>query len=240
MLLLRSLIFNAFLYVFTALSSIVAMAIAMTRPRHSPAFARWWSRSWLLAYRKICGVSYEVRGREHLVEGGCVIAMKHQSTWDTFAMFAIFPEPVFVFKSELSRVPFFGWTLLRMGCIPVKRGTGKAALTSMIQGTLAAREHGKQIVIFPEGTRGTIGSEPTYKSGVSHLYHAIGGTFLPVALNSGRLWPRRSFLRPPGTITVEILPAIPSGLARQDMQRRIVEQIESASVALLRPEGKSP
>ena len=239
MLFVRSLIFNAFLYVFTALSSILAMAIATIRPRHSPGFARWWSQTWLSAYRRICGVSYQVRGLEHLVEGGCVIAMKHQSTWDTFAMFAIFPEPVFVFKSELSHVPFFGWTLLRMGCIPVKRGTGKAALLSMIQGTLAARERGKQIVIFPEGTRGMIGSEPTYKSGVSHLYHAIGGAFLPVALNSGRLWPRRSFLRPPGTITVEILPAMPPGLPRQDMQRLIVEQIESASLQLLAPQEKS-
>lgn len=234
MLLLRSLIFNAFLYVFTAISSVLAMTIAMTAPRHSPGFARWWSRTWLAAYRGICGVTYQVRGREHLVAGGCVIVMKHQSTWDTFAMFAIFPEPVFVFKSELSHVPFFGWTLLRMGCIPVTRGAGKSALTSMIQGTLAARDRGKQIVIFPEGTRGTIGTEPSYKSGVSHLYHAIGGAFVPVALNSGRLWPRRSFLRPPGTITVEILPVIPPGLTRQDMQRRVVEQIETASLALLR------
>ena len=163
-----------------------------------------------------------------------MIAMKHQSTWDTFAMFAIFPEPVFVFKSELSHVPFFGWTLLRMGCIPVKRGTGKAALDSMIQGTLAARERGKQIVIFPEGTRGTLGGEPNYKSGVSHLYRAIGGAFIPVALNSGLLWPRRSFLRRPGTITLEVLPPLPPGLQRQDMQRRLVEQIETASVKLSR------
>lgn len=237
MLFLRSVIFTVFLYTFTALSSVVAMLIAITRPRSSPAFARWWSLSWLKVYKLVCGVSYEVRGREHLVAGGCVIAMKHQSTWDTFAMFAIFPEPVFVFKSELRFVPFFGYTLLRMGCIPVTRGTGKVALKSMIEGTMAARDRGKQVVIFPEGTRGTIGSEATYKSGVSHLYRAIGGAFVPVALNSGLVWPRRSFLRPAGVITIEVLPTIPAGLNRQEMQARLVDSIESASLRLAAKQG---
>jgi 1-acyl-sn-glycerol-3-phosphate acyltransferase len=235
MLFLRSLIFNVFLYVFTALSSILAMLIAMIRPRKSAAFARWWSRAWLKVYEIVCGVSYEVKGREHLPEGGCVIAMKHQSTWDTFAMFAIFPEPVFVFKSELARIPFFGWTLLRMGCIPIKRGTGKAALDSMMQGTLAAWSRGKQVVVFPEGTRGMVGQAPAYKTGVSHLYHAIGGAFVPVALNSGLLWPRHGFLRPPGVITVEILPPIPPGLHRKDMQARLADGIEQASQRLSEP-----
>src|ERR1700678_2731253 len=232
MLFLRSLIFNVFLYVFTALSSIVAIVIAMLRPRKSAAFARWWSRAWLKVYEIVCGVSYQVKGREHLPEGGCVIAMKHQSTWDTFAMFAIFPEPVFVFKSELARIPFFGWTLLRMGCIPIKRGTGKLALDSMIQGTVAACSRGQQVVVFPEGTRGVVGQPATYKSGVSHLYQAMGGVVVPVALNSGLFWPRRGFLRRPGIITLEILPPIPPGLDRKDMQQRLVDDIETASQRL--------
>ncbi len=188
---------------------------------------------WLKVYEIVCGVSYEVKGREHLPDGGCVIAMKHQSTWDTFAMFAIFREPVFVFKSELARIPFFGWTLLRMGCIPVTRGAGKAALDSMIQGTIAACAQGKQVVIFPEGTRGVVGQAAAYKTGVSHLYQAMGGgAFVPVALNSGLLWPRRNFLRPPGVITVEILPPIPPGLQRKDMQQRLEDDIERASERL--------
>ncbi len=232
MLFLRSLVFNVFLYVFTAVCSIVAMLIALLRPRKSAAFARWWSRAWLKVYEIVCGVSYEVKGREHLPEGGCVIAMKHQSTWDTFAMFAVFPEPVFVFKSELARIPFFGWTLLRMGCIPINRGSGKAALDSMIQGTLAAWSRGQQVVVFPEGTRGVVGQIAAYKTGVSHLYHAIGGAFVPVALNSGLLWPRRRFLRPPGVITLEILPPIAPGLHRKDMQLRLVDGIEKASQRL--------
>lgn len=232
MLFLRSLIFNAFLYVFTAISSVVAMLIAILRPRHLPGFARGWSQAWLKVYEILCGVSYEVKGRENLPEGGCVIAMKHQSTWDTFAMFAIFREPVFVFKSELARIPFFGWTLLRMGCIPVTRGSGKAALDSMIQGTIAACSHGKQVVIFPEGTRGVVGQAAAYKSGVSHLYQAVDNPVVPVALNSGLLWPRRKFSRPPGIITIEILPPIPPGMPRKDMQQRLTDEIEQASQRL--------
>ena len=234
MLFLRSLIFNIFLYVFTAFSSIVAMLVAIFRPRQLPSFARWWSRTWLRAYEVVCSVSYEVNGREYLPDGGCVVAMKHQSTWDTFAMFALFREPVFVFKSELARIPFFGWTLIRLGCIPVKRGTGKAALESMTQGANAACSRGKQVVIFPEGTRGEVGKTAIYRTGVSHLYHATGGVFVPVALNSGLLWPRRRFLRPPGIITVEILPAIPPGLHRKEAQFRLADAIEKASLRLCR------
>jgi 1-acyl-sn-glycerol-3-phosphate acyltransferase len=229
MLFVRSLIFNLFLYVFTAFSSVVAMTIGMVAPRNLPGFARWWSQTWLKAYRLICGVSYTVLGREHLPEGGCIIAMKHQSTWDTFAMFAIFREPVFVFKSELTRIPFFGKALLQLGCIPVKRGTGRAALDSMTEGVAVARSNGKQVVIFPEGTRGAVGAPTTYKTGVSHMYSTIGGDFVPVALNSGLYWPRHQFLRPPGRIVVEILPVIPPDLPRKDMQSRLVEAIERAS-----------
>jgi 1-acyl-sn-glycerol-3-phosphate acyltransferase len=235
MLILRSLIFNLFLYSFTAASSVVAALVAIFLPRRLPAFARWWSRSWLAVYRAVCGVTYDVRGREFLPEGGCVIAMKHQSTWDTFAMFAIFPEPVFVFKSELKWIPFFGWTLLRLGCIPVKRGTGKAALDAMIELTAAACARAKQVVIFPEGTRGVVGGSAVYKTGVSHLYRALGAGCVPVALNSGLYWPRHRFLRPPGTIIVEILPAIPPGLHRKAMQARLIEDIEAASRRLSVP-----
>jgi 1-acyl-sn-glycerol-3-phosphate acyltransferase len=163
--------------------------------------------------------------------------MKHQSTWDTFAMFAIFREPVFVFKSELTWIPFFGWALLRLGCIPVRRGTGKAALDSMIQGTVAACARGQQVVVFPEGTRGVVGQPAMYKSGVSHLYQAMGGAIVPVALNSGLFWPRRGFLRPPGIITLEILPPIPPGMDRKDMQQRLVDDIETASQRLSGRDG---
>lgn len=232
MLFLRSLIFNTFLYLFTAVSSIIAAFLGIFNPRRLPAFSRWWSQTWLRVYKSLCGVSVEVTGEKNLPSCGCVIAMKHQSTWDTFAMFAIFRQPVFVFKSELEMVPFFGLSLKRLGCVPVTRGSGKVALKAMALGTAAACAQGKQVVIFPEGTRTDVGSAPNYKTGVSHLYATLDVIFVPVALNSGCLWPKRSFLRPPGIIKMEILPAIPSGLDRKDMHHRLVSELEQASARL--------
>lgn len=232
MLFLRSLVFNLFLYSFTVVCSVLVMVLAVVSPRYMPSFARWWSCTWLRVYELICGVSYEIHGQEHVPSGGCIIAMKHQSTWDTFALFAVFRAPVFVFKRELAYIPFFGWALIRLGCIPVKRGAGKAAVDSIISGAKVAMTLGKQVVIFPEGTRSSVEQPPHYKSGVSHLYTALKVACLPVALNSGVLWPRRKFLRPPGVITVEILNPVQPGLDRKEMFSILVDQIETASAQL--------
>lgn len=234
MLALRSLVFAAFFYVFTALSAVTAAVISIVVPRKLPAFAAFWSRRWLAMYRAICGVSYEIRGREFIPSGGCVLAMKHQSVWDTCALFAIFDRPVYVLKSELMLIPFFGWALARLGCIPVKRGTGRRALEDMMAGTRQALAEGKQVVIFPEGTRTMVGAPPTYKTGISHLYAELDVDCTPVALNSGLLWPRRSFLRPAGHIVIQVLPTIPRGLPRKDMFDRLVNDIEGASSELCR------
>ena len=157
MLALRSLVFSILFYAWFASSAVLAAIISLVFPKRLAGFTRFWSSSWLAMYRAICGVSYEVRGRENLPKGGCVIAMKHQSVWDTCAMFAIFDRPVYVLKSELMFIPFFGWALARLGCIPVKRGTGKSALDAMVRGTRIALARGKQVVIFPEGTRTRVG-----------------------------------------------------------------------------------
>jgi 1-acyl-sn-glycerol-3-phosphate acyltransferase len=232
MLVVRSLAFNLFLYVFTAICSVIAMLVAILWPSRLAEVAQRWSQAWLYAYRLICGVSLSVRGVEHMPQGPCIIAMKHQSTWDTFALFAIFNRPVFVLKSELMWVPVFGWVLKRLGCIAVKRGTGRYAVESMIQGAQTAVARGNHIVVFPEGTRSTVGVPSDYKSGVSHLYRALGVACVPVGLNSGLFWPRRSILRPPGRIIVEILPPIPPGLPRREMFERMVGDIETTSQRL--------
>ena len=232
MLIARSLAFNVFLYVFTAICSVIAMLAAIFWPSKLAAVARRWSQGWLFAYRVICGVSLRVRGAEHMPTGPCIIAMKHQSTWDTFALFAIFERPIFVLKSELMWVPVFGWVLKWLGCIAVKRGTGKLAVESMIRGARIAIARGNQIVVFPEGTRSRVGVASEYKSGVSHLYGALDVACVPVGLNSGLFWPRRSILRRPGVITVEILPPLPPGLPRREMFERVVNDIETTSQRL--------
>jgi 1-acyl-sn-glycerol-3-phosphate acyltransferase len=232
MVILRSIVFNVFLYLFTAVCSVIAMGAAIFWPSRVWTVARLWSLAWLSGYRLICGVAYRVNGAEHVPPGPCIIAMKHQSTWDTFALFAIFHRPVFVLKRELFWVPVFGWVLKRLGCIGVKRGSGKSALKSMIQGARAACDLGHQVVIFPEGTRTAVGAPSDYKSGVSYLYEILQVACVPVALNSGVLWPRRTMRRPPGLITVEILSAIPAGLPRRDMFQRMTSDIETAAERL--------
>jgi 1-acyl-sn-glycerol-3-phosphate acyltransferase len=229
MLALRSLLFAVLFYGLFAVSAIAAAVISVVMPKSLAPFAALWSRTWLAMYRRICGVSYEVRGRENLPAGGCLLAIKHQSVWDTCAMFAIFERPVFVLKNELMFIPFFGWALARLGCVPVKRGTGKSALDNMVRGTRKALGQGKQVVIFPEGTRTRVGDSASYKSGISHLYKDLEVACVPVALNSGMFWPRHSFLRPPGVVRMQILPMIPPGMARKQMFELLVERIEGAT-----------
>jgi 1-acyl-sn-glycerol-3-phosphate acyltransferase len=232
MLAVRSLAFNIFFYVFTAACSVAAMLVAIVWPSRLMAVARFWSRGWLCAYNLICGVKYQVYGTEHVPAGPCIIAMKHQSIWESCAVFAIFSRPIFILKNELMWIPIFGWVMKWIGCISVKRGTGRAALMSMIRGGQRARARGNQVVIFPEGTRSAPGSQASYKSGVSHLYTALHLPCVPVALNSGLLWPRRRFLRPPGLITVSILPAIPAGQPRHLMFDRMILDMETVSQQL--------
>lgn len=228
MLVVRSLVFNVFFYVFTALCSVLAMVLAIVWPSRLMNVARLWSLGWLYAYKVICGVGHEVQGAEHVPAGTCIIAMKHQSIWESCAVFAIFARPIFILKSELMWIPIFGWVMKRMGCISIRRGAGRTALASMIRGARQALARGNQIVIFPEGTRSAPGAQPAYKSGVSHLYAALQVSCVPVALNSGSVWPRRRFLRPPGLITVRILPAIPPGSPRQQMFDHLIADVEGA------------
>jgi 1-acyl-sn-glycerol-3-phosphate acyltransferase len=228
MLVVRSLVFNVFFYVFTALCSVLAMVLAIVWPSRLMKMARLWSLGWLYAYKVICGVGHDVQGGEHVPAGTCIIAMKHQSIWESCAVFAIFARPIFILKSELMWIPIFGWVMKRMGCISIRRGAGRTALASMIRGAREALARGNQIVIFPEGTRSAPGAQPAYKSGVSHLYAALQVSCVPVALNSGSVWPRRRFLRPPGQITVRILPAIPPGSPRQQMLDHLIADVEGA------------
>ncbi len=228
MLAFRSLLFSVLFYGLFAASAVVAAIISVVAPKSLPPFAAAWSRTWLKMYRAICGVSYEVRGRENLPVGGCLLAIKHQSVWDTCALFAVFDRPVFVLKAELMLIPFFGWALARLGCIPVKRGTGKSALDNMVRGTRIALDEGKQVVIFPEGTRTRVGDTESYKTGIAHLYKDLGVACVPVALNTGKFWPRHSFLRPPGVVRMQILENIPPGMGRKPMFNLMVERIEGA------------
>ncbi|MCC6891027.1 MAG: 1-acyl-sn-glycerol-3-phosphate acyltransferase [Hyphomicrobiales bacterium] len=195
--------------------------------------ATFWglSNNWLL--RVVCGIKVEYRGLEKIPAGSLLVAAKHQSLWETFALLWLFDDPAFILKRELLWLPFFGWYAWWAGMIPVDRGRRGQALTGMTERARAELKRARQIVIFPEGTRRAPGAEPSYKYGVTHLYVETATTCLPIALNSGLFWPRRSFLRYPGTIVAEVLDPIPPGLDKAAFAARLQTDIETATARLL-------
>jgi 1-acyl-sn-glycerol-3-phosphate acyltransferase len=193
---------------------------------------------WLL--KVICGTRLEVRGREKLPAGACLVVAKHQSAWDTFGLVPVFRDPAIVLKDELKWIPLYGWFCVKFEHILVRREKASAALKHMLADAQKKAGQGREIVIFPEGTRRPPGAPPDYKPGYIALYEGLKIPCVPLALNSGLYWPRRSLERYPGTIVVEILDPIPPGLPRAEFRRRCEAAIESASRRLIEEAAASP
>jgi 1-acyl-sn-glycerol-3-phosphate acyltransferase len=233
MLVLRSLLFNAAFYANTVLL-LIALVPLLVFPRKT--FLRGiqlWGRSSIWLLRVLAGTRLDFRGLEKIPPGGLLVASKHQSVAETFALLAIFDDPTFVLKRELQWIPFFGWYTVKAAQVPVDRSAGGAALADMNERARKEAARGRQIVIFPEGTRRAPGAPPAYKYGIAHLYQNLGVPCLPVALNTGVFWPRRSFLRRPGTMVIEILDPIAPGLPRDAFHEEVKAAIEAGCDRLL-------
>lgn len=237
MLIIRSILFNIAFYLNTAILLVVALPTFFMPFWGIVEIARLWGRINLWLLRVIAGVKIEVRGREKIPQGPLLVASKHQSAWETFTLVTLFPNPVFILKRELQWIPLFGWFTIKGRMVPVDRGGGAAALRAMTARARYELMQNRQLIIFPEGTRRAAGAEPRYKFGVAHLYAGAGVPCLPVALNSGLFWPRRSLLRYPGTVVVEFLDVIPAGLPQNEFFARLQDEIETAT-ALLIEEGR--
>ncbi|HEV7257833.1 MAG TPA: lysophospholipid acyltransferase family protein [Bosea sp. (in: a-proteobacteria)] len=235
MLILRSLVFNVLFYVNLALWLLFAAFPALLLPRRVMlAITVAWARTALWLLRVVAGTRYEIIGRENIPPGGMIVAAKHQSFWETFVMMTLFEDPIFILKRELTWIPFFGWCLHKFRMIPVDRGGRARALAQVTRrAKIELRDNGRQLLIFPEGTRRPAGAPPAYKFGIAHLYAELKLPCLPVALNSGLYWPRRKFLRLPGTIRLEILPPIAPGMDKTAFQALLQDTIETASDRLL-------
>jgi 1-acyl-sn-glycerol-3-phosphate acyltransferase len=232
-LLLRSLLFNVYLWLWSA---ILVVVLAPVAPFLSPAairrYAAFWMRGIHLGLRWIAGLGFRVEGLEHLPDAPCIIASKHQSSFETLLFHTIRPDLAIGLKEELLRIPLFGWYLRLARNIAIDRGGAAKAMRSLIKGAERAVADGLSILIFPEGNRRPVGAPPDYKPGVAALYKALDVPVVPVALNSGRFWGRRSFAKQPGTITVRFLEPIPPGLERHAFMRLLEERIETATNAL--------
>ena len=181
-----------------------------------------------------------MRGRENIVKGPAIYAMKHQCMWETMASQILLHDCALIMKRELTWIPWYGWYSVKSKQVIVDRGGHAKTMRSMLRSAKARVAEGRPIVIFPEGTRKALGAPPDYKPGVAGMYGTLGVPCVPVALNSGLFWPRKGFIRRPGKIIIEFLPAIAPGMKREAFMAELEQRIERASERLLREGGWSP
>jgi 1-acyl-sn-glycerol-3-phosphate acyltransferase len=226
---LRSLVFNVLFYLLLIFWLIIAIPTFLMPRRAILAVAGWWARSSIILLHVVCGTRVEYRGLEKIPNGPLIVASKHQSMWETFALLQFFEQPLYILKRELTWIPFFGWYLMKADMIGIEREAGARALRDMTRRAGAAVRQGRQLIIFPEGTRRPVEAPPHYKHGVAQIYKVSGVACLPVALNSGLFWPRRTFMRYPGTLVVEFLDPLPPGLSRDEFVDQVRDAIEGAT-----------
>lgn len=231
---LRSLIYNIVFYLNTVVWVIFGLP-TYVMPRWGIIWiAKNWGRTSIWLMRIICNTKVEYRGLEKIPPGPLLVASKHQSAWETFALLQFFDQPLYILKRELLWLPFFGWYLSKANMIGVNRGAGARSLIEMARRARDEVRRGRQLIIFPEGTRTAVDAPPRYKTGVSQIYVDCGVTCIPVALNSGLFWPRRTFMRYPGTIVIEFLDPIEPGLRRDAFTERVSSIIEDATNRLVK------
>lgn len=232
--LVRSIAFNALFYLNTLFWLIVALPTFLMPYTGIIAVAKAWGRTNLWLLRWVAGIDCEIRGLENLPRGKpLIIAAKHQSAWETFALLPLFDNPLFILKRELQWIPIFGWLTIKGRMVPVDRRKGSQAIPAMIERARTELAKGRQIIIFPEGTRRPAGAEPRYRYGVALIYAAEGVPCVPVALNSGLFWPRRSLRRRPGKVVVEFLAPIAPGLDKDEFFALLQDSIETATARLI-------
>ncbi len=237
MIVLRSIVFNVVFYVNLVLFLVLGSEFFFLPRKWAIRALQAWARSSIVLLRVICGIGMEVRGREHIPQGAALIAGKHQSFWETFAILPLLDDPCMVLKKELTYIPLFGWFAVKFGMIALERSAGSAALRNLILRGKQEKARGRQIVILPEGTRKAPDDPPDYKPGAAALYAALDLPCVPFGLNAGLFWPRRKFLRIPGKIIIEFLLPIEAGLPRKDFQKRLETAIETSTTALVK-EGR--
>jgi 1-acyl-sn-glycerol-3-phosphate acyltransferase len=237
---LRSLIFLPVFYITTALFVVLGSFLLLGPRRYAMMGLKAHAIVTLWLLKVIVGTRMEVRGRDKLPAAPYLVASKHQSAWDTFALIPIFADPALVMKAELKHIPFYGWFSRKFEHIFVERSRGPAALRKLERDARDRGAAGREVLIFPEGTRRAPGAEPDYKPGAVALYEELGLACVPMALNSGLYWPRRKLMRYPGTIIVEILDPIPAGLPRAQFRAELQARIEAASNRLIVEAAKAP
>lgn len=191
--------------------------------------------AWLM--RHVAGTDFKLVGAEHLPTTPCIIAAKHLAPWETMVLPLLGRSPAIVLKQELMRLPLWGWYAAKYGNVPVDRSAGARAMLKMLGEAKQVIQAGRDVMIFPQGTRLELGQWKPYKIGVAAMYGALNVPVLPVAINSGIYWSRNGKLKRHGTIIVEFLPPIPPGLKRDVMMAHLQDALETATNRLVTAEG---
>jgi 1-acyl-sn-glycerol-3-phosphate acyltransferase len=229
MIFIRSLLFNVAFYLWTSVMFLLSLPALLLPAGAVWGLGRVWVCGTVLLLRIFIGLTHEVRGLAHRLPGAALYAVKHQSAWDTLVFALLLDRPAIVLKQELLNLPLFGWYMRKCRMIPVDRKGRGAALKRMAADARDRASAGRPILIFPEGTRVAPGHRRPYQPGAAALYGALGLPVVPVALNSGLFWGRKSFHKLPGRIVVEFLPAIAPGLDRRIFMAELEAAIETAA-----------
>lgn len=235
--LIRSIIFVIWLYGTMAVVGIGYWIPVLIDDKHVWSALRAWGRCTLFGLRWIVGARVKYEGLENVPQGGALIAIKHQSTLDTIIPTQFIPKTVFVYKKELGNSPVLG-AYLKKNQIGVDRSGHARALKDLVRGAREAVAAGRQVVIFPEGTRQELDAPPDYKPGIAAMYKDLNIPVTPIAVNTGLIWKPSGIMRSPGTVTFKVLPPIPPGLSRDEFMKRLEDVIESESQALLPPDKR--
>ncbi len=230
---LRSALFNLILWLSVLVYAPLSLLTFPLPLRWRYGFISRWSRFHIRLLKLLCGLDHRVEGKERLPHGPAILFAKHQSTWETLAFQMIFPPQTWVLKRELLWIPLFGWALALLRPIAINRGAGRRALAQIVEQGRARLAAGIWVVIFPEGTRVAPGHKRRYRIGGALLAAETGYPVVPVAHDAGSYWPRRGFLKKPGTIRVAIGPIIEGrGRSAEEINRLAEEWIESAMTQL--------
>jgi 1-acyl-sn-glycerol-3-phosphate acyltransferase len=227
MILLRSVLFNLFFFSMTFLFAVTAWLSRLLAQRYAIVWIRLWARVIIAGARVLCGIHLRVTGLEHIPAGAALIASGHQSAFDTFVWFALLPDCCYVLKQELFQIPLMRGLITATEQIPVDRGAGANAIRALVRGGAEALKRGRQVVIFPEGTRSDPGTVGVLQPGIAALANRSGLPVIPVATDSGLCWSRRAFIKRPGVITIAIDAPLPAGLPREVLMSTLSERFAS-------------
>jgi 1-acyl-sn-glycerol-3-phosphate acyltransferase len=226
---IRSLLFYLLLSCWTIFLGLICLPYLILSSKYLIKPVKLWIKGIFFLLENICKITHEIQGIGYFPKHAVLIASKHQSAFETLALFYYLPKSIFIHKKQLFLIPIFGQYLKKINMISIDRKGGAVTMRKMLKQTKIKTLEGFSIIIFPEGTRKKPGEKPDYKSGFVGIYKAMGTEILPIAVNSGKCWPKHTFVKKSGHIIIKILPLISSSINKKQILKDVEVTIEEAT-----------